>query len=355
MIFISKIETNKIYLDDCLNGLKKLPDNFVNTCVTSPPYWGLRDYGVEGQLGLESNPEEYVEKITQIFNEVKRVLKEDGTLWLNLGDTYNANYRGGGKENASKIQKGNKGTVDFMNTERNKIDLRPKNLVGIPWRVAFALQENKWYLRSDIIWHKPNCMPESVQDRPTKSHEYIFLLSKSEQYYYDIDAIREPHKKSTKKRAMRGVSKENKYAKGRERPNGVHPNTMSQPRQHLGYKDMDKKIKEGKTTLNPKGRNKRTVWKVSNKPLKEAHFAAFPPDLIEPCILAGAPEGGIVLDPFMGAGTTALVAYKNNRKFIGFELNQKYINIAYKRLGKVNKKFYQRIPKELRPKQKQFF
>ena len=307
------LELNKIYNIDCLKGLKQLPDNSINCCVTSPPYWGLRDYGVEGQLGLESTPEEYVAKMVEVFREVKRVLRDDGTLWLNLGDSYAGNCS----------QASNNGRAGFGNARERLVNrkgegLKPKDLVGIPWMVAFALRADGWYLRSDIIWYKPNTMPESVRDRPTKAHEYIFLLTKSKRYYYDNEAIKEDAKPESEKRYRSTFHTGKKEISGQGRPG----NTSNTP----GYKKWTGK------------RNKRSVWTVIVKPFKEAHFATYPPDLIEPCILAGCPEGGVVLDPFMGSGTTALVAMQNQRNFIGFELNPEYIKLAKKRISNVQLK-----------------
>ena len=300
------LELNKIYNMDCLEGLKLLDDNSIDCCVTSPPYWGLRDYGVEGQIGLEKTPEEYVSKMVEVFREVKRVLRKDGTLWLNLGDSYAMKF-GGGKGRKSGTTKA---TVDEIEKPPREIPpgLKPKDLVGIPWMVAFALRADGWYLRQDIIWHKPNPMPESVTDRCTKSHEYIFLLSKSQHYYYDNEAIKE-HSKNAGKTITLG---EKSFSKGQAKAANIKPS---------GNGTAD--------TYNiTENRNKRSVWTVTTQPFKEAHFAVFPPKLIEPCILAGCPIDGIVLDPFMGSGTTAMVAIQNSRNYIGFELNPEYIKIA---------------------------
>ena len=317
---------NKIYNMDCLEGMKLLDDNSIDCCVTSPPYWGLRDYGVEKQLGLEDTPEEYVENMVKVFSEVKRVLKNDGTLWLNLGDSY---WGGKGSNGSSKarrtanergyVQSG--GTV-MMNTrpQDGKHDIiKPKDLVGIPWRVAFALQSDGWYLRQDIIWAKPNPMPESVKDRCTKSHEYIFLLSKSNQYYFDYEAIEEPANYDGRKDTLMKGSK--KYSNANIMPN-AKPNSFAKE----GHERW--KWKNGLPM-----RRKRDVWFVNVKPLREAHFATYPPDLIEPCILAGCREGGIVLDPFMGSGTTGLVAKQQNKNYIGFEISKDYCDIANKRIS----------------------
>ena len=295
---------------DALSVLKTMPAQSINTCVTSPPYWGLRDYGVEGQIGLEPTLQEYVEALVEVFREVRRVLRPDGTLWLNLGDSYN-----GARMNRS----GQHGYKDGRSNRDKRFSvggvkgLKPKDLVGIPWMVAFALRADGWYLRQDIIWHKPNCMPESVKDRCTKAHEYIFLLSKNQKYYYDYEAVKEPLSITTVNDLKSRKTLNNK---------GTHGDT----RKDLGRNRDEYVPKDGK-------RNKRTVWTVATKPFSEAHFATFPEKLIEPCILAGCPEGGTVLDPFIGAGTTAVVAWKNNRNYLGFELNPEYVLIATKRLA----------------------
>jgi len=304
--------TNTVHHGDCLTVLKTFPDEFIDCCVTSPPYWGLRDYGVSGQLGLEKTPEEYVAKMVEVFREVKRVLKKEGTVWLNLGDSYCATTKGSGGHNEK--QDSNNGSW-FDNRKWQIPDgLKPKDLVGIPWRVAFALQADGWYLRSDIIWHKPNPMPESVTDRPTKSHEYIFLMSKSAKYYYDAESIMEKSNyvwnsaKSTL--AANGIKNVQLNKTGQRRTAGAD----------TFHRDEDRT-----------GRNKRTVWTVATHPFPEAHFATFPPKLIEPCILAGCPENGIVLDPFIGSGTVAQVATLHRRNWIGIELNPEYIKLADKR------------------------
>jgi DNA modification methylase len=303
---------NTIKNMDCLEGLKALPDESVNCCVTSPPYFGLRDYGHENQMGLEETPDLYVQKMVEVFTEVRRVLKKDGTLWLNLGDSYAA-------------YKANTGDTDYAGHSGRPEhkrgwqygSLKPKDLIGIPWMVAFALRGQGWYLRQDIIWSKPNPMPESVTDRCTKAHEYIFLLSKSAKYFFNSNAIRTEQDPASLKRLERGWNGDG----NRGYPNG--------PQNHL--KNYMGKTKEEIEQLN--GANKRSVWTVTTKPFSEAHFATFPEDLIVDCIKAGCPEDGIVLDPFMGAGTTALVASKLNRNFIGFELNPDYIEIIKKRLA----------------------
>lgn len=294
----------QIFNGDCLEVLQSLPDGSVNCCVTSPPYWGLRDYGVDGQLGLESTPEEYVKNMVAVFREVRRVLRDDGTVWLNLGDSY---ARAGGWSNNNGLS--GKATRDECTRPKSNISnngslsqklaegLKEKDLVGIPWRVAFALQADGWYLRQDIIWHKPNPMPESVTDRCTKAHEYIFLLSKSQKYFYDHEAIKEKTNKTGGKPRQFGATKQN----------GTMRNDV------------------GETFIDTGNRNRRSVWTVTTKPFKAAHFATFPPDLIVPCVLAGCPAGGVVLDPFFGAGTTGVVAYNHGRKFIGIELSETYL------------------------------
>jgi DNA modification methylase len=324
---------------DALTMLKTLPDESVHCCVTSPPYWGLRDYGVDGQLGLEKTPEEYTEKMTAVFREVRRVLRPDGTLWLNLGDSYAA-ARGGTHQPAETLAGGrhgktvngervNRGREDGYSPTRNAgaIGLKHKDLIGIPWRVAFALQADGWYLRQDIIWHKSNPMPESVTDRCTKAHEYIFLMSKSQRYYYDAEAVKEPFADERRRKAAReGLQVQN--CAGMGNPKGGGQYSVGSGRNDNGALKTGKWNEDGKAT----GRNCRSVWTVATHPYKEAHFATFPPDLIEPCILAGCPEGGTVLDPFFGSGTTGLVCSRLNREYIGIELNEQYCKMAERRI-----------------------
>lgn len=362
-----------ILIGDCLDVLKTLPDCSVHCCVTSPPYWGLRDYGVEGQFGMERTPEEYVAKMVAVFHEVRRVLRDDGTLWLNLGDSYASTTKGDG--GTAGMQLSNAGSF-YSASRRFEHGLKPKDLVGVPWRVAFALQSDGWYLRQDIIWHKPNPMPESVKDRCTKAHEYVFLLTKSARYYYDAEAISEPSK---------------------------YPDDNRKARQN--HSDYELMIGDGgqvRAVLNPKGartyptRNRRSVWTIVPKPYSGAHFAVMPADLVEPCILAGTSERGCcpacgkpwervvdkanpkgrvdrggpndgprdagiwsgragtresttigwqpgctcspcepvpctVLDPFGGSGTTGYVASRNGRRAVMIELNPKYAKLAYSR------------------------
>ena len=294
----------RIIEGDCIESMRGMADQSVHCCVTSPPYFGLRDYGHEGQIGLEPTPDEFVAALVAVFREVRRVLRDDGTLWLNLGDSYASNPTSGGAQ-SSKMTGGEHNRTPRERKYQRPEGLKPKDLIGIPWRVAFALQADGWYLRQDIIWHKPNPMPESVRDRCTKAHEYIFLLSKSERYYWDAEAMKES-----------AVSKVQK----RKRPNGLsveHGKRSGVYRPNCGVSEY---------------RNRRSVWTVATKPYKGAHFATFPPDLIRPCILAGCPKDGTVLDPFGGSGTTALVALEEGRKAVLCELNPNYIALAHKRL-----------------------
>src|SRR6185312_13797479 len=321
------MEMNKIYEGDCLEGMKALPDNSVDCCITSPPYYCLRDYDMSGQLGLERTPDEYVEKMVQVFNEVRRILKPAGTLWLNIGDSYAAN-RGSGNSGIGAKQATNSGAN--LGELKVPFGLKEKDLIGIPWMVAFALRSAGWYLRQDIIWHKPNPMPESVTDRCTKSHEYIFLFSKSAKYYYDHKAIKTPSKNAEDDARRIGAQTwDNKNTPDHLR-NGIRPRRVSATSKELNGKTKDQK--------NPAFRaikemaNKRSVWTINTMPYSEAHFATFPEKLIVDCIKAGCPWEGVIIDPFMGAGTTALVARKLERNFIGFELNPEYIEIAEKRL-----------------------
>lgn len=308
---------DQIICDNNLDVLKTFPSESINCCITSPPYWGLRDYGVEGQLGLESTPEEYVAKMVEVFREVRRVLRDDGTLWLNLGDSYAGQAKAGDKRFGNPEFNKNRPSRERTKTPGKAVPpgLKPKDLIGIPWMVAFALRADGWHLRQDIIWHKPNPMPESVKDRCTKAHEYIFLLAKSAQYYYDNEAIKEDAKPESEKRYKSTFHTGKKEISGQGRPG----NASNTP----GYKKWTGK------------RNKRSVWTVTTKPFKGAHFAVFPPTLVEPMVKAGCPENGIVLDPFMGSGTVAEVALKLNRRFVGIELNPEYIKIAKKRIREI--------------------
>ena len=297
-------QMNKIEFGDCREIMREWAKQGLKaqTCVTSPPYFGLRDYGHDGQIGLEETPEQYIQVMVEVFRSVRNVLADDGTVWLNIGDSY-ASYRDG-KATPDTTRGNNDGTLVPKGSARNRMastfnnsNVKHKDLIGIPWMLAFALRADGWYLRQDIIWHKPNPMPESVQDRCTKAHEYIFLLSKSSKYYFDNEAIKTPVKQDW------GT---------RDRTNGKYHNEGSglQPRGGL---------KKSYETA-----NKRSVWSVNTKSFKGAHFATYPPELITPCVLAGSKEGDIVLDPFMGSGTTAMVAKQNGRHYLGCELNEEY-------------------------------
>jgi len=310
--------THRIIQGDCIEGLRTLPDASVHCCVTSPPYWGLRDYGHDGQIGLESTPEAYVARMVEVFREVRRVLREDGTCWVNLGDSYAANAA-----TSKKIGESHRGsdTPTLNQPHQCRVSVRggewrikAKDLVGIPWRVAFALQADGWWLRQDIIWHKPNPMPESVRDRCTKAHEYVFLLTKSERYFYDAEAVSE---------ALSGKP----HAPGNKcSTDGGHM------RNDFGTDAMQR-------VWGASGRrNRRSVWTVTTKPYSAAHFAVMPPDLVQPCVLAGCPEGGTVLDPFAGSGTTLAVAAELGRSGIGCELNPEYIELANQRIAKSREK-----------------
>lgn len=316
-----------IYTGDALKILKTLPSDSVNCVVTSPPYYGLRDYGVAEQIGLEPLPEMYIAKLTATFAEVRRVLRDDGTLWLNLGDSYYGSGKGAASypKNAKRYKQGtNRGTVDCPNTIISP-PCPAKNLMGIPWRVAFALQANGWNLRQDIIWAKPNPMPESVTDRCTKSHEYIFLFSKCRNYYFNSEAISEPVADATLARCKQ--ENQDGSARAQARYGGKkyteNPDTFFRTKSGGIYDAGDGR------------RNKRSVWTVSTVPFKDAHFATFPPELIRPCILAGCPVGGTVLDPFFGSGTTGVVCLENDRSYIGIDINPDYVAIAKRRIEAV--------------------
>jgi site-specific DNA-methyltransferase (cytosine-N4-specific) len=293
---------NRCLIGDCRDGMAELiaAGVRVQTCVTSPPYWGLRDYGVSGQLGLESTIAEYVENMVDVFRLVRELLADDGTLWLNLGDSYSA-----GSDNPSP-----KHSADNVGMIRRAVDLRPKNLCGIPWRVAFALQADGWYLRSDIIWAKPNPMPESVTDRPTKAHEYLFLMSKRERYYYDAGAIAEPAAYAGEQLGIVRGSKRRPTAMG------VAPSGNEAP---------------GSDADIAASRNRRSVWTIATEPYADAHFATFPTALVEPCIAAGSRVGDVVFDPFMGSGTVAQVAQDLGRRWLGCELSPEYARMIEKR------------------------
>ena len=285
---------SRIICADAVEGLRSLLDSSISMCVTSPPYYGLRDYGSDQQIGTEETPAAYIERLVGVFREVRRVLREDGTLWVNIADC----YAGSGKAVWDGI--------------------KPKDMIGIPWMLAFALRADGWYLRSDIIWNKINCLPESVRDRPTKSYEHIFLLSRSPRYFFDADAIKEPITEESRKRYQRGRSEGSKY--------GVFSGDQSINGSDYGERMRGQKL-----------RNKRDIWHISTNSYRmDGHFAMFPEKLVEPCILAGSQEGGIVLDPFFGSGTTGAVAKRLGRRFIGIDLNPDYCRMAQQRIDAVS-------------------
>lgn len=334
----------EIHNGDALTVLQTMAAESVQCCVTSPPYYGLRDYGVDGQIGMEETPEAFIANLVDVFREVRRVLKDDGVCWINIGDSY---WGGKGQSGSSGMEfqqmrveagvsfsspaahVGGKGKT--LPTDKKHESIKPKDLIGIPWMLAFALRADGWYLRQDIIWAKPNPMPESVTDRCTKSHEYIFMLSKSARYFYDASAIAEPALYADDDRKGR-ASLSHKFGSDATRVSGIRPRVDKQrgrSRRHAGFNDRwDLMEKEGQCGGT---RNKRSVWSVPTKPYSEAHFATFPPALIEPCILAGSRPGDTVLDPFGGSGTTAQVANKFGRKAVLIELNPEYCELAMKR------------------------
>ena len=311
------MELDTIFCGDALNVLRTLPDNFVHCCITSPPYYALRDYGAEGQIGREDTPTQYVARLTEVFSEVWRVLRPNGTLWPNIADTYCGTGSKGDHLDPKNPSGRNGQCVSLAQRVEN---VKAKDMIGIPWMLAFALRDSGWYLRSDIIWMKANPMPESCKDRPSRCYEHVFLLTKSRSYYYDAAAIAEPVAESTPMRMRRKFGK-NKYSAG----------IPGQAHQHLndyrpnGYAEEDI----------PLLRNKRDVWQINSVPYKGAHFAAYPPKLVETCLLAGCPQDGIVLDPFLGSGTTAAVAKQMGRHYIGIELNPDYCALAEQRIGGV--------------------
>lgn len=284
---MSENRFERLISGDAAEQLRRLDSESVHTCVTSPPYFGLRDYEAEGQIGLEATPQEYLERLVLAFREVRRVLRKDGTLWIVIGDSY---------------------------CRKNRVGLKNKDLMGLPWALAFALRRDGWYLRQDIVWHKPNAMPEGVRDRCTRSHEYIFLLSKSERYYFDNDTIREPFKTPARSGERRS------YKPGCASSFDLTDGHLPQKGNFAGL------------PLNPLGRNKRDVWTVPSSSFQGAHFAVFPEKLVEPCVLAGSPRGGVVLDPFMGSGTTGAAAKRLARSFIGIDISTDYCAMAARRL-----------------------
>lgn len=342
---------HQILIGDCIDMMRTLPDESVHTCITSPPYFGLRDYGVDGQIGLEQSPAEFIQRLVEVFREVRRVLRSDGTVWVNMGDSYAGSWGGHSRNDmgigVSALSQRQVMASQGKDKKVGHYGFKPKDLMGMPWRLAFALQDDGWYLRQDIIWNKKNPMPESVRDRCTKSHEYIFLLSKSRRYYFDQEAILEPCSPNTHARLAQDVQSQigsersnggwktngNMKAVARK-SNGVgwgHGTDAAQ-RQRGRVKDNDSM--DSALAIMPELRNKRSVWDVPTHSFKGAHFATFPPDLIRPCVLAGSPRGGMVLDPFGGAGTTGLVAMQEGRRSILCELNPEYAAMARARLDK---------------------
>lgn len=314
---------NRILVGDVLTGLAQLPDGCVQTCVTSPPYYGLRDYGVDGQIGLEASPDEFIARMVEVFRAVRRVLRADGTAWVNMGDSYSNDGKWGGSTGGKHVTALHGDTG--IGRQRKFTGYKPKDLMGMPWMLAFALRADGWYLRQDIIWNKSNPMPESVTDRCTKAHEYVFLLSTSQRYYYDADAIKEPSSPNTHARAPNnGVGFGHGY------------DQITKPRARkladAGSGTKNNGSFDEAMSVMPDTRNKRSVWTISTQAYKEAHFATFPEALVEPCILAGSRPGDLVLDPFMGSGTTAVVAQRLGRNYVGCELNPTYAAMANRRI-----------------------
>jgi DNA modification methylase len=349
----------QVLTGDCRSVLATLTDCSVNCVVTSPPYFGLRDYGVDGQIGLEDTPDAFVAELVSVFREVRRVLRDDGTLWLNLGDSYAGSWGAQSRGNTTGERSSNLGGGSMLSARqihahpkttgtgslKNTPGLKPKDLIGVPWRVAFALQADGWYLRQDIIWSKPNPMPESVQDRCTKAHEYVFLLSKSPRYYYDQDAIAEPVAPASVVCLAQDVESQQGSARVPGKTNGAMK-AVGRASGNKSHKYVDQyeaddseehRTKAGLMKIAATAyetRNARSVWNIATQPFSEAHFATFPPELAERCIKAGCPEGGTVLDPFFGAGTTGLVADRLQRNAIGIELNPAYADMARNRITK---------------------
>ena len=315
---VSSIQLDTIHTGDCLEVLRTLPSESIHCCVTSPPYYALRDYGMDGQIGREASPKEYISRLTEVFTEVRRVLRSDGTLWLNISDTY-AGKGNQGDFTDPKNPNGRNGQTVALN---NKVEgCKPKDMIGIPWMLAFSLRDSGWYLRNDIIWMKENPMPESVKDRCARCYEHIFLFSKSRKYFFDYKAISEPIAPGTVSRLKRGVKGSNKY--GEPIPGQVKQQTINLCREHGEITD---------DMINPL-RNKRDVWIINTVPFKGGHYAAYPPKLVETCLLAGCPKDGVVLDPFIGSGTTGMVAKQLDRHYVGIELNPEYKKLAEARIG----------------------
>lgn len=335
-----KQTNNTVIFGDATRGLQFLPSESVDTCITSPPYFNLRDYGKDGQIGLETTADEYIEKLVLVFREVRRCLKPDGTLWVNIADSYCGSGKGRLKNGEAiestfgRINSSNRGTLRGTLQKTDTNGCKAKDLIGIPWMLAFALRADGWYLRQDIIWHKPNPMPESVKDRCTKSHEYIFLLSKNPRYYFDCEAIAEPVSRATMKRLSQNVDSQEGSctpSKGNGKMKACAPRYGG--KKYTENKDIFYRTKSGNIYDYRPKRNKRSVWDVCTKPYKGAHFATFPDTLITPCILAGSRVGGTVLDPFCGSGTTLMVANRYGRNGIGIELNEDYEQLIKDRIG----------------------
>jgi len=314
------MEANRILCGDALEVLRTLPDGCVNCCITSPPYFGLRDYGVDGQIGLEETPEAYIARLTEVFREVRRIMVPDGTLWIVIADSYAGSGKGRNKDGRHSVDGSKSGSYRGQTDGvigKQRTGCKAKDMLGIPWLLAFALRDDGWYLRSDIIWHKPNAMPHSVTDRPVNTYEHLFLLVKSPKYYFDYHALEVPTSEDTKKRMGRNFNP-GKYADGAPGQSAQTINRISGPAANV-----------------PAMRRGRDVWSVPTAPYKGAHFAAFPLELVKPCILAGCPENGIVIDPFFGSGTTGAAALALGRRYLGIELNPEYIRLAEKRLEAV--------------------
>lgn len=330
--------TVRILVGDCREKLREIEDGSVHCCVTSPPYFGLRDYGHAGQMGLEPTPDEFVAGMVEVFREVRRVLRDDGTLWLNIGDSYSAAPKGNpgvrGNINGGKRDNPEADAGSAALDKARLPGIKQKDLIGIPWLLAFALRADGWYLRQDIIWSKPNPMPESVRDRCTKAHEYLFLLSKGPRYYYDADAILEPGANASVARLRQAIEGQAGSARVPGKTNGSMKAVRRPVAQHK-QAALGQNINGGLgSNEEPLWRNKRSVWEVATQPFSEAHFATYPPALIEPCIMAGCPKGGTVLDPFFGAGTTGLVADRLQRHCVGIELNPEYADLARRRIDR---------------------
>ena len=327
----TKENTNKIICGDALETLKNFPNESINCCITSPPYYGLRDYHKKEQIGREKTVEEYLERLVAVFREVRRILKKDGTCFVVIGDSY-AGSGGKGQYMDPEYPKGRNGQNSSIT--QKMLGYKSKDLMGIPWRLALALREDGWYLRSDIIWHKENAMPEACRDRPTRSYEHVFLLSKSSRYYYDYEQMAEPMKEVSKKRYVRGRKPDNKYLKENS---GAKLQKINEARKYGEYKGDNI----------PQFRNKRDIWTINTTSFRGNHYAAFPPKLVEICMLAGCPKGGVILDPFIGSGTVGFVALMQDRNYIGIELNEEYVSLAKKRIESEVKEFNEEQKQEV--------